>query len=236
MFVLIFEPLIDMPTEELQTAASTHLIRIVLVDSHPIALLGLNTLLTSNHEFEIVASLNSEHQILETIKLTQPDIILMDFHLPKVDGVQLVHDVQMVGGDTSKIVIYTATLSKTETCDLIRAGVKGILLKEMPISLIRQCLRQVHAGGEWLERRAMRSAFEQILRRESELQEISTQLSPREINLATLIATGHNNKSAARELRISEGSARVYLNRIYSKLHISNRLQLALLFKDKGLV
>lgn len=225
-----------MLSEKLHTAAATQSIRIVLVDSHPIALLGLNTLLTSNQEFEIVASLNSENQLVETIKLTQPSIILMDFHLPGIDGIQLVQDAQMAGGSGAKIVIYTAALNKTETCDLIRMGVKGILLKEMPISLIRQCLRQVHAGGEWLERRAMRSAFEQILRRESELQAISAQLSPREINLATLIATGHNNKSAARELQISEGSARVYLNRIYSKLHISNRLQLALLFKDKGLV
>lgn len=225
-----------MLSEKLHTAAATQSIRIVLVDSHPIALLGLNTLLTSNQEFEIVASLNSENQLVETIKLTQPSIILMDFHLPGIDGIQLVQDAQMAGRSGAKIVIYTAALNKTETCDLIRMGVKGILLKEMPISLIRQCLRQVHAGGEWLERRAMRSAFEQILRRESELQAISAQLSPREINLATLIATGHNNKSAARELQISEGSARVYLNRIYSKLHISNRLQLALLFKDKGLV
>ena len=148
-----------MPIEELQIVAATRSIRIVLIDSHPIALLGLNTLLTSNHEFEIVASLNSENQMVETIKSTQPDIILMDFHLPGVKGVQLVHDVQVAGGNTAKIVIYTASLSKTETCDLIRTGVKGILLKEMPISLIRQCLRQVHAGGEWLERGAMRSAF-----------------------------------------------------------------------------
>ncbi len=227
--------MIHMPTEKVQSTLHAQPIRILLVDSHPIALLGLSTLLANKKDYEIADSLNSESRIIETIKLKQPDIVLMDFHLPGVDSLKLVREVQVVGGSTIKIVILTAALNKTETCDLIKSGVKGILLKEMPTMLITQCLQRVYAGGEWLERRSMRLAFEQILRRESELQAIATYLSPREMNLATLIATGHNNKSAARQLQITEGSARVYLNRIYSKLQVSSRLQLALLFKEKGL-
>lgn len=225
-----------MPTEKVQSVLHAKPIRVLLVDPHPVTLLGLSALLADNKDYEIVGSLNSESGIAETIKLKQPDIVLMDLHLPEVDSLKLIQEIQATGGSAIKVVILAATLSEAETCDLVKNGVKGVLLKEMPTALITQCLQRIHLGGEWLERRSMKLAFEQILRRESEFQAIAAHLSPNELSLATLIAAGHNNKSAARQLQLSEGSARVYLNRIYTKLQVSNRLQLALLFKERGLV
>lgn len=211
-------------------------IRVLLVDPHPIVLLGLNTLLDNSTDYEIVDKLNSVNYMMELIKLKQPDIVLMDLHMPGVDGFKLIKEVQALGENDVKIVIHATTLNETETCDLVKSGVKGILLKEMPIALITQCLQVVHLGGEWIERRSMRMAFEKILRRESGLQVIATHLSVREMSLAALIAKGYSSKLAARELQLTEGSVRVYLNRIYSKLKVTNRLQLAILFKEKGLV
>lgn len=228
--------MVSMPTEKTQSILHALPIRILLVDAHPITLLGLSTLLSDNSNYEIVSKLNSASHIVETLKLKQPDLVLMDLHLPGVDGIKLVQEVQAVGGGALKVVILAAALSETETCEIIRSGVKGILLKEMPAVLIMQCLQRVHSGGEWMERNSMKLAFEQILWRESGYQTIAVQLTPSEMSLATLIAMGHNNKSAARQLQITEGSARVYLTRIYNKLQVPNRLQLALLFKEKGLV
>lgn len=159
----------------------------------------------------------------------------MDFHLPNTDGMKAIQQIRSEG-EAIRIVILTGSLNDSETCNLVKAGIKGILLKEMPTTLILQCLQRIHAGGEWMERNSMKSAFEQILRRESEYQSIATQLSSSEMNLAVLIATGHNNKSAARQLNLSDGSARVYINRIYNKLNITNRIQLAHLLKEKNLI
>lgn len=222
-------------TEGMQNLLPSSRIKVLVVDPHPIVLFGLSVILEEDDNLEIVGTLRSADSIQEVLKLNKPDIVLIDPHSPGVDGLIQIKQIQAALGSEIKIVVYTATVNQSETCDLIRMGVKGILLKEMSVSLIPQCLKKVHAGGEWLDRRSMRMAFEQILQRESAHKIISAHLSSREMSLAALIAKGYSSKLAARELQITEGSVRVYLNRIYSKLHISSRLQLALLFKEKGL-
>lgn len=222
-------------TEGMQNLLPSSRIKVLVVDPHPIVLFGLSVILEEDDNLEIVGTLRSADSIQEVLKLNKPDIVLIDPHTPGVDGLIQIKQIQAALGSEIKIVVYTATVNQSETCDLIRMGVKGILLKEMSVSLIPQCLKKVHAGGEWLDRRSMRMAFEQVLRRESAHKTISAHLSSREMSLAALIAKGYSSKLAARELQITEGSVRVYLNRIYSKLHISSRLQLALLFKEKGL-
>jgi len=222
-------------TEAIQNLLPNNHIKVLLIDPHPIVLFGLSVVLEEEDTLEIVGTLHSVARIQDVSKLNKPDIVLIDPHSPGVDGLNQVRQVQAVFGSETKIVVYTAAVNQSETCDLIRMGVKGILLKEMPVSQIPQCLKKVHAGGEWLDRRSVRMAFEQILQRELAHQKVSAHLSSREMSLAALIAKGYSSKLAARELQITEGSVRVYLNRIYSKLHISSRLQLALLFKEKGL-
>ncbi len=221
--------------ETVQNFLTPKPIRVLLIDPHPIVLLGLSAALDDNNDYEIVGKTNMAASIMDLLKLKKPDIVLIDHHLPNKEGLKLIKEIQAAGGSELKIVIHTAILTEAETCELIKIGVKGILLKEMSTGLITQCLQQVYSGGEWLERRSMRMAFEQILRRESAFQVVAEHLSSREMTLAALIAKGHSSKSAARELQITEGSVRVYLNRIYSKLKVTNRLQLALLFKEKGL-
>ncbi|SEF38644.1 LuxR C-terminal-related transcriptional regulator [Nitrosomonas ureae] len=222
-------------TEAIQNLLPNNRIKVLLIDPHPIVLFGLSVILEEEDTLEIVDMLHSVACIQDVSKLNNPDIVLIDPHSPSVDGLNQVKQVQAALGSETKIVVYTTAVDQSETCDLIRMGVKGILLKEMSVSLIPQCLKKVHAGGEWLDRRSVRMAFEQILQRESAHQKVSAHLSSREMSLAALIAKGYSSKLAARELQITEGSVRVYLNRIYSKLHISSRLQLALLFKEKGL-
>ncbi|PSJ18561.1 response regulator transcription factor [Nitrosomonas supralitoralis] len=223
-------------TESISNILSTDRIKVLLIDPHPIVLFGLSAMLEDSEDFEVVERFDSADRVREVLKLQKkPDLVLMDPHVPGVDGLNQVKQVKTLLGNEIKIVIYTAAVNQAETCDLIRMGIKGILLKEMSILQIPQCLKKVHVGGEWLDRRSMRMAFEQILQRESAHQVVSTHLSSREMCLAALIAKGYSSKSAARELQITEGSVRVYLNRIYSKLHISSRLQLALLYKENGL-
>lgn len=224
-----------MISEAMQNIISSPRIKVLLVDPHPIVLFGLSVILEVDDIFEVVATLNSAKHIMDALKLNKPDIVLMDPHGPGEEGLKQVRQVQESVGSEVKVVIQTATVTQAETCELIRLGVKGILLKEMPIELIPQCLKKVHAGEEWLDRRSLRLAFEKILQRELAVQVISGHLSKREMSLAALIAKGYSSKLAARELQLTDGSVRVYLNRIYAKLKVSNRLQLALLFKEKGL-
>ena len=141
-------------------------IRVALVDSHPITLFGLSALLSKEAGYEVTGAFQSTNNITEHIKLQKPDIVLLDFHLPNADGLKIIE--QLIAAGSPKIVVLTESLNGAETCQLIKTGVKGVLLKEMPTTLILQCLHRVYAGGEWMERNSVKSAFEQILRREAE--------------------------------------------------------------------
>jgi DNA-binding NarL/FixJ family response regulator len=211
-------------------------IRILLIDRHPITLLGLNALFADRAGCVVVDALNSVDNVTERVKLLQPDVVLMDIRMENAECVKLVRDIFVAGVSTTKVIILTAALNENETCELIKCGVKGILLKEMRPELIVQCVRKVYDGGEWLERRSMALAFESIMRREANTESIAKLLTPRELELAILIASGCCNRTASQQLFIGEGTVRVYLNRIYSKLNVTSRLQLALYLKEKGLV
>ncbi|MDO8992958.1 MAG: response regulator transcription factor, partial [Daejeonella sp.] len=115
-----------MSTEETQQSA-----RILLIDSHPITLLGLNALLEASSDYEVVDKLSSASGITEILKQKRPDLVLMDLHLPKTNGINLIREINAATENSAKIVILTSALSQAETCDLIRTGVKGIILKEM---------------------------------------------------------------------------------------------------------
>ena len=210
--------------------------RILLADGEPITLLGLSTLLAQHADFVVVDSLNSADGLVEAVKRHRPDILLMDLRLKGGGGLPVIEELFAIEGLPTRLAILTTALSDAETCELIKYGVSGLLLKDIPLELIVQCLRRVHAGGQWLERQSIALALEGMLKREAEFQVLERQLSKRELELALLIARGASNKAASKTLSLSEGSVRVYLNRIYEKLHVSSRMELSIAFRDKGLV
>jgi DNA-binding NarL/FixJ family response regulator len=210
-------------------------IRVLLIDSHPITLLGIRTLLQEQADISLIDALSVPAGILDLITQQCPDIVLMDIRTADGKGMEVVRSISTLNVPT-RVVVLTAALNDSETCELIRLGVKGVLLKEMPTYLIIQCLRRVSEGGKWFERRSMTSALELVLKREMEFQELSHCLSVRELELAMLIATGCRNKTASKYLGLSVGSVSVYLNRIYRKLNVSNRLEMTLFLKEKGVI
>ena len=98
-----------------------------------------------------------------------------------------------------------------------------------------QCVRKVHAGGEWLETRSVGRALDRLLRREEGDRRLAEALTPREIEVARLVAEGLRNKEVAQRLGIGEGTVKVHLHRVYEKLAVDGRLELTLHVLKKGL-
>jgi len=94
----------------------------------------------------------------------------------------------------------------------------------------------VHAGGQWLEKRAVGLALDRMLEREAGARELAKVLTRREIEIVRLVANGLRNKEIAEWLFISEGTVKVHLHKVYEKLQVDSRLQLTLYAKDKGLL
>lgn len=202
-------------------------IRLLLADPHPILLHGLRALLREQADFRVVASLSSAAGLIEAVERHRPELVLMALQFQDGSALSVIQALGARPGGTPRLVVLTATLTHADTCALIEAGVSGLLLKAMPTEVILQCLRQVQAGGIWFERYATGQALESLLRGELDRQTQANQLTPREQELAALIAQGRSIQAMAVQLTLSEGTVRNYLNRLYAKLGVANRAELA---------
>lgn len=102
--------------------------------------------------------------------------------------------------------------------------------------LLVQCVRKVHAGEQWLEKRSFGRVLDTLLQREAAHLEVARILTPREIEIVRMVASGQRNKEIADRLAISEGTVKTHLHNIYKKLGLSGRIVLHLYARRKGFV
>ena len=212
-------------------------INLVLVDDHTLVLNGLLQLFSTEPDINVLACCSNSETAVQTVLHYQPDILLLDLKMPKMDGLAVLRKLRQQKL-TVKVVLLTAALDEDEVLDVIRLGVRGVILKEMAPQLLIQCIHKVYAGGEWLEKTSVSRALDKILKRETEMQHIdlTLTLTPREINVVKLVAKGFSNKQIAEQRNISEGTVKVHLHNIYDKLQIKNRMALSLYAQNKGLI
>ena len=120
--------------------------------------------------------------------------------------------------------------------EAVRLGVQGIVLKENALQVLVQAVREVHAGGQWLEQRAAGRALAKMLQRQAGERDLAAVLTQREIEIVRMVATGLRNKEIARRLSITEGTVKIHLHNIFEKLKVESRLELTLRAQSKGLV
>jgi DNA-binding NarL/FixJ family response regulator len=211
------------------------MIRVVLADDHPLFLNGLQQLLQLAGDFEVVQCCNGGVEALEAVEAHRPDVLVVDLRMPDKDGLEVVRELRRRGSEV-RIVILTAILDERELLEAVRLGVSGAILKEMAPRLLLQCLRKVHAGGHWVENRAVHAALEGALRREAGAREAASQLTPREIDLVRMVASGLRNKEIAARLFITEGTVKTHLHNIYRKLQLETRVAVRQYAEEKGLI
>jgi DNA-binding NarL/FixJ family response regulator len=210
-------------------------IRIVLADDHTMVLQGLELLLRQEPDFQVLACCRNGDETLRAVRQYRPDILILDLAIPGKDGLAVLRELHHEELPT-RVVLLTAALDEDDTLEALRLGVGGVVLKEMTVPLLIQCVRKVHAGDLWLEKRSISRALDKMLRREAGAREMAKVLTPREIEVIRLVANGMRNKEIAQRLAISEGTVKIHLHRSYEKLHVDNRLELLRYAQAKGLV
>lgn len=210
-------------------------INLVLADDHPLVLKGLQQLFTMETNINVRACCTDGEQALQAAMYYQPDILMLDLKMPQKNGLEVLRDLQKEELPT-KVILLTAALDDDEVLEAIRLGVRGVVLKEMAPQLLIQCVNKVYAGGEWLEKDSVGRALEKMLKRETEIQNITQILTPREIKLVKLVARGFSNKLIAEELYITEGTVKVHLHNVYDKLQVKSRVALTLYIQERGLI
>jgi DNA-binding NarL/FixJ family response regulator len=210
-------------------------ITLVLANDHPIFLDGLEDLFRREPDFQVLARCLDGSATLRAVRQHKPDVLILDLRMPERDGLAVVREMQKEKLST-RVVVLTAAVDEDEVLEAIRLGVQGVVLKEMAPRLLVQCVRKVRAGEQWLERHSVSLALERLLKREAAARQIAGLLTPREIEIVRMVASGLRNKQIADSLYISEGTVKVHLHNIYERLKVNSRLQMILYARDKGLV
>ena len=208
-------------------------ISLVLVDDHPLILDGLRSLFRQEADFDVVAECSNGAQALEAARRRQPDVLVLDLRMKEVDGLEVLRSIAEEALPT-RVVVLTAALDEEQVVEAIRLGAKGIVLKEMAPRLLVQCIREVHAGGEWLDIAPVGRALGESLSREADEQAVN--LTYRELDVIRFVSKGLQNKDIASELGISEGTVKIHVHHIYAKLGLSNRVELAVYAREKRIV
>lgn len=210
-------------------------IRLVLADDHPPILQGLTLLLRQEPDLEVLAVCRDGEETLQAVRQFQPDVLILDILMPGKDGLAVLRELRQLELPT-RVILLTAAIDEDNLLEAMRLGVGGVVLKEMAVPLLIQCVRKVHAGDQWLERHSIGRAMEKMLRREAGTREVAKLLTPRELEIVRLAASGLRNKEIASRLTISEGTVKIHLHRSYEKLHVDSRIALLRYAQTKGLV
>ena len=210
-------------------------ITLVIADDHPLILDAMENLFRLEKDLKIVARCLDGEETINAVRRHKPEILVLDIQMPAKDGLMVLREMRKEKLPT-RVVVLTATLGEEGLAEAVRLGVRGLVLKELAPKLLVQCIRKVHAGELWLEKRSVTNALEKLLQRETARNEVVQVLSPREIEIIKLVAAGLRNMEIGKKLFISEGTVKIHLHNIYQKLGVDSRTKLVRYAQEKGLV
>lgn len=207
-------------------------VKVALVDDHQIVLAGLKKLLED--EYEVVCTASSFREALDTIPSSGAELVLIDVHLPGKDGIELLRALRekMPSG---LFVMLTVEENEETIFRAIREGARGYILKHNPPEVLLKSL-QACLSGEVLWGEEIYLKLVEKLKREVPLEITQKGLSPlahllsgRELEIVELVIQGMGNREIAERLFISENTVKNHLSRIFQKLGVKDRVELALL-------
>lgn len=219
-----------MPADSQPAAALT---RLLIADDHPLVLSGMETVLRHG-DYEVVSRVQDGNGVLDAIADHDPDILVLDVNMPGRSGMDLLRALRG-SGDERPIVLFTAMITDEALVEAIDLGVNGIVPKEGDEMMLVECLRAVEAGERWIEAGMQQRANRSYYRVRGRGADPLERLTPRERSIAALVARGLRNREIAAEIGVTEGSVKVYLHRMYEKLDIETRVELAMLVQGTDL-
>jgi DNA-binding NarL/FixJ family response regulator len=198
-------------------------IRILVVDDHEIVRDGLEWMLGAEAGFEVVAGAETAAEAMELIRSSSPDVVLLDIHLPDRSGLEALRDMR-AGYPDVPVVILTMSDDPEYVEEAVRAGAVGYLVKNAPQDEIVRALRAAAAGEAYLQAEVTRPV---LVRFALEVRAPGTAvaLSPRELEVVSLLAEGLANKQIAARIGIAEATVKGYLRQVFEKLGAVDRAE-----------
>ena len=202
------------------------MIRLLIVDDHSVVRRGLETLLGTFADIEIVGTAADGNEAVQLAAECHPDIILMDLSMPNLDGFEATRQI-LAANPKIRIVALTSFSEQRKVFDAISSGAIGYLLKDSTPAELVDGVRAAFAGESPLDPKAARVLFEG-----QRNPVVVPTLSPREWEVARVLSEGLTNKAIGKKLGISERTVKAHLTAIFSKLEVSDRTQAAMWVRD----
>ncbi|MEU5695727.1 response regulator transcription factor [Actinosynnema sp. NPDC020468] len=197
------------------------MIRVLLVDDHPVVRQGVRGMLASAEDVEVVGEAGSGAEAVVAVGDLAPDVVLMDLRMPGMDGVEATARI----ASTCRVVVLTTYETDADILRAVEAGAAGYLLKDSSREELVEAVRAASRGETVLAPSMVRKL---VVRRPA--------LSPREMEVLRLVARGLSNVEIGRELFIGEATVKTHLLRVFNKLGVSDRTAAVTTALDRGLL
>jgi len=205
---------------------SDGIIRILIIDDHPVVRAGLASMLNTQRGIQVVASAASGEEALAELESIHVDIILIDLRMPGMGGLQTIRAIKLKK-DAPRIIVLTSFDTDEDIYQSVGAGAHGYVMKNASQDRLIEAIGMVHAGKRYFPADIASRLAERMAR---------SNLTAREHQILQLVAKGLTNKEIGQAFGISDKTARNHVNSIISKLEVSDRTEAATIAIRQGLV
>jgi len=198
-------------------------IKVIIADDHPIVRKGLVTIIDDEEDIKVVAQAENSSELIEQVKLHQPDLVLIDMQMPDFNGIEAINRIREFN-ENVKFVILTTFDDQEYVFEGIKAGARGYLLKDINPDELIEAIRKVHHGYSLIEP----SLTTKLLDRFTQLAKkapLEHSLTNRELEVLQQIANGASNQEIADALFISIKTVKTHITHIFEKLQVRDRTE-----------
>jgi two-component system, NarL family, nitrate/nitrite response regulator NarL len=209
-------------------------VKIATADDHPTFRDGLRRLLETEPDLQVIAEASNGADVVHRVLELKPDILLLDLAMPPRDGMQVsrrggldaLRDLNSATPKT-KTILFAAEIEAAEIVEAVQLGARGVLLKSAATQLLIESIREVTAGGYWAGTHSIQNLVPYLQSQILKADRRKFRLTPREIEIVSVVATGLSNKEIAQTLKIAHDTVKHHMSNIFDKLGVSSRLELA---------
>lgn len=200
-------------------------IKVLVVDDHPIVRRGLTTEINLDRGMLVVGEATDGQEAVDQFKLLEPDVVLMDLVMPNKNGIQATQEIIMTN-PKARILVLTSFVDEEKIFEAIKAGALGFIYKDKHPDKVLEAIRDIYNDVPVLAPSITRKLMRETQTKEST--PASQDLTEREMEVLKLVASGKPYKEIAFSMHVQEATIRTHVSNILGKLNLSNRSQLVL--------
>ena len=204
--------------------------RILIADDHPVVRFGVRRMLQNDSRCMVVGEASDGKEAIREMKDLNPDILLLDLNMPQLPGLETLRKLTTSQVPT-RTILLTSAISQREVLEALQLGARGIMMKDAMVSDLATCISTVMEGNYWIGRKPVINlvqALKELMDEVNKPPASTFGLTPRELQIVSLIAQGLANKDISQDCGIAEETVKRHLKNIFDKVGVSSRLELAL--------